>query len=158
MFSLRAVVAPDPASDFEQSLGLIEYMQTTLAFAFLGLIVDLGNILRCVLVNSTYPDDKNEPESKSNTSELITEYKTSWMGTDGSEASLSRKKTSTTSHNESLAGQRPDQPRRRFWFRRMNDVIGVLYATALATGIAGNVLLIVQRGDAKKTRVNQALR
>jgi hypothetical protein len=133
----------------------MEYIQSTLALGFLVMILDLANLLRCVLVNSTYPDDKNELESKPNAFELITEQKSSWMGTYDSEASLAREKTFTTSRTGSL---RPDQPRRRFWFRRMNDVMTALYAVALGIGIAGNALLIDQRDNAKKTRINQALR
>jgi hypothetical protein len=158
MLSLRAVVAPDPASEFEGSLGLMEYMQTTLAFGFLTLIQDLANLLRCVLVNATYPDDQNKLEPNPNAFELVTEYKTPWKGLYDSEASLSGEKTFTTFHTESLTRQGPDQPRHRFWFRRITDVMTVLYAVALATGIAGNVLLIPQRENAKQTHINQALR
>jgi hypothetical protein len=152
MFSLRAVVAPGSVS--EQSPGLMEYMQSTLALGFLAMLLDLATLLRCVLVNSTYPDDKTE---KPHVSELITEEKSSWRETYDSEA-LSREKTFTTFRAESLAGQRPDQPRHRFWFRRMTDVMTVLYGVALGTGIAGNALLIDQRENAKNTRANQALR
>jgi hypothetical protein len=139
----------------------MEYMQTTLALGLLAITLELGTLLRCVLVNSTQPsDDTNhhDIELKSSSSELITEHKVFWMGTYDSEASFFGEKNPTFSFTATQAEQRPDQPRSRFWFRRITDVILVLYFAALATGIVGNALLIAHHTNAKKSLINQALR
>lgn len=157
MLSLRAAVAAEPAS--EQSSGLMEYMQLTLALGFLAIILDVSALLRCVLVNSTRPaDNANTLEPNYKTSELVTEHKLFWTAAHNSEVSLFSEKTPAPSVAESLAEQCSDQPNNRFWFRRITGAMLALYFIALTTGAVGNSLLIAQHSDAKKNYVNQALR
>ena len=157
MLSLRAAVASARADD--QSPGFMEYMQTTLGLGLLAIILELSNLLRCVLVNSTYPcHDTNQMELKSMPSELITEHKIFWIGTFDTEASFFREKSSILSPTVTQTEERPDQPRSRFIFRRINGVMTILYLAALSMGIVGNVLLMAQHTNAKKNHINQALR
>jgi len=156
MLALRANAS---AADSDQSPGLMEYMQTTLALGPLAIVLELSGLLRCVLVNSTRPsDDTDQLELKSHSSELITEYKIFWMGTYDSEPSFFSGKSSILSPTVTQTEQHSDQPRSRFWFRRMNDVMKVLYFVALATGVVGNALMMAQHTNMKKNYINQTLR
>lgn len=181
-FGLRAAVANKPPSD--QSDGLIEYMQTTLAMGFLAMVIDNMNLLRCLLVNSTYPSEPVDvppsPASKDNLPELISDSKpasecwlNSWRRCDDIVPSLPpayekedpRKSSSPLSSLFSFSTtdsktvvELEDQPRRRFWFRRIHEAAVFLYFVALGTGIAGNSMLIAQRRNEKRSHINQALR
>ena len=154
MFSLRADVASGDSRN--PSSGLMEYMQTSLALGLLAITLELSTLLRCVLVNSTRPvDDMAQMELKSKTRELITEHK---ILSYDSEASFFRETSFTLSPTVTHTEERPDQPRSRFWFRRINSVMLIMYFAALAMGIAGNVALMAQPTDNKKSYANQALR
>ncbi len=54
MFSLRAAVAAHPGTE---SQGLTEYISVTWSIGFIIIFGDVCSILRCLLVNSTRPDE-----------------------------------------------------------------------------------------------------
>ncbi|GLB45053.1 hypothetical protein LshimejAT787_1901310 [Lyophyllum shimeji] len=180
-FGLRAAVAKGPASD--QSDGLIDYMQTTLALGFLAIVTDLMSLLRCLLVNDTYPStpaDTNPspapdiclPPLMSDSKPASEHWVNAWKQREDSvpspppisEKVHERKGSPTSSVFDSAATsswtlvELEDQPRRRFWFRRIHDVASFLGLVALVTGSVGTAMLIAQRRNEQKTRINQAFR
>lgn len=94
-------------------------MQCTLGVGFIAISQDLVVLLRIALVNSTQPskhacDEPQKLVSGSPTGKALT-----FEVSDGDVSD-------------------EDQPRRRFWFRRMTDFLYVGFLGAMVTGIIGN--------------------
>lgn len=147
-FSLRAVSATEPLS--EQSDALLEYMQVTIAMGLVAIAQDLSNLLRCILVNSTF---QSCPDSFSHIILPPSDNEQTWRLGLPPSSSLVPSLTGT-SPSEPV----PDQHRRRFWFRRIHNGMTILYVVSLITGLVGNSRLVSERHDQLKTLDNQILR
>lgn len=162
LFCLRAVAANQPPAD--QSEGLIEYMQTTMATGLIIIAQDLSHIVRKVLVNTTLGSDSpGDPCACGDVKVATVAYPSSYQNSsrDGESLCPTPPKLSATSHTSLDLYETPlvpDRPRRRFWFRRIHDGMMVLYLSSLVTCIVGNPRLLAQRHDKRKTLVNQILR
>lgn len=152
MFCLRAVIANPITKPVEEQLGAMEYIQSTMALGSLANTVALAHMLRCLLVNSTYPSNEVNPSL----SDPIFDQKVSWSGTYN--IPLVEKGDSSFSSASSQMETCPDQPRRRFWFRRMHDVGFATYQVAFVIGSLGNIMLIPQRRRPASNLRNQVLR
>ncbi|GLB45055.1 hypothetical protein LshimejAT787_1901330 [Lyophyllum shimeji] len=165
--SLRAAFAHRPPS--AQSGSLIGYMQVFLAVESLALLIDCTKLLRCLLFNSTYPltypsEPLDVPPSPASYATL--HWPTS--ATDRApEVSLSFRRLSEDTvappssipekEKETLV-EPEDQPRHRFWFRRLCEAAVLRALAVFAIGIAGNTMSVAQRRDEQKTRINLAFR
>ncbi|KAJ7139665.1 hypothetical protein C8R44DRAFT_309270 [Mycena epipterygia] len=139
VFSLRAAVAAHPNTE---SLGISEYMQATFALGFLSLAHIVAKLTRSVLVNST--TDASSADSKS-------------------AAGMSLAPPLVSEDSWKL-GPPPlpdtptaDDPRRRFWFRRWSECMGVLYLAAMVTAIVATAN-IYAANDIVPNHRDQALR
>ncbi|KAL0956713.1 hypothetical protein HGRIS_002835 [Hohenbuehelia grisea] len=112
---------------------------------FVAIAQDVVNLLRSLLVNSTYEKPLHTSPAPGLVSSLDD---TSWP----LEIPLS------TVPSLSIPPIRPDQPRRRFWWRRFIDVTTVLFLVSLITGFVGNSMLVIQRDSIEKNFTNQVLR
>ena len=131
--------------------GLTEYMQFTIGAGFLAVAGDFLKLLRSILVNST---NGSESAINSHVPELISlSSASSW--------SWKLDKPPTIQPDLGSGSPEtawPDQPRRRFWFRRLCDGFGILFLAAVVSGMVGNSRLIHQKDDERGNRQNQALR
>ncbi|KAF7783009.1 hypothetical protein Agabi119p4_2385 [Agaricus bisporus var. burnettii] len=172
-FGLRTALTFVPRS--EEALndieGALEYMQTTIFMAMLPIAQDLAMLIRTILVNATYGSEiaKDIPQLQEysqhpspSDAESITkmDWKDDGISTTNtffakSEWSFSGSTAVTRYDDEELDD---DQPRLRFWFRRMHDGMTISFLAVLAIGSAGSCLTIIQRNDPLKSRRNQILR
>lgn len=149
-------------------------MQTTIFMAMLPIAQDLAMLIRTILVNATYGSEiaKEIPQLQeclqhpgpSDTESITKISKMDWKD-DGisttntffakSEWSFSGTTAVIQYDDEELDD---DQPRLRFWFRRMHDGMTISFLAVLAIGSAGSCLTIIQRNDPVKTKRNQILR
>lgn len=149
-------------------------MQTTIFMAMLPIAQDLATLVRTLLVNTTYGPEMakeipylqeylqhpNPSDAESVTKTLKVDWKDDTASTTNtlfakSEWSFSGTTAVIRQDDEEL---HTDQPRLRFWFRRMHDGIVISFFAVLAIGTAGSCLIIGQRDDPVKTRRNQILR
>ncbi|XP_006460675.1 hypothetical protein AGABI2DRAFT_203797 [Agaricus bisporus var. bisporus H97] len=158
-FGLRTALTVVPRS--EEALndieGALEYMQTTIFMAMLPIAQDLAMLIRTILVNATYGSEiaKEIPQLQeclqhpddgiSTTNTLFAKSEWSFSGT-----------TAVIQYDDEELDV--DQPRLRFWFRRMHDGMTISFLAVLAIGSAGSCLTIIQRNDPVKTKRNQILR
>lgn len=140
--------------------------------AMLPIAQDLAMLVRTILVNATYGSEaaKEIPRLQENVGPSDTESITKSSKVDWTDDSVSTANTYLAKSEWSFSGttvvvQREgdegpdsDQPRLRFWFRRMHDGIVVSFLAAFGIGLAGSCLVIAQRHDPVKTRRNQILR
>lgn len=121
-------------------------MQVTFAMASVYLLFDVSALLRCILVNSTYTADTYPDRHlripsvltiapPASNSPLIYSEKTSLWS-----SSIWSKSGNSVQSSVSL----PDQPRRRYWFRRMHDAMQVLVLAAIVPGVLGNTVVAFQ--------------
>ncbi|KAF9038288.1 hypothetical protein BDZ89DRAFT_411009 [Hymenopellis radicata] len=142
MFSLRAAVAANPGTESE---GLTEYLSVTWSIGFIIIFGDVCSILRCLLVNSTRPDES-----------LPAYTAVGQLPMTPSAPKLSSLWSLFTSSTNTVTVT--DDPKRRFRYRRMCDVLSLVILAGYITAMVGNARLIRQRDDATKTAENQALR
>ncbi|KAJ3525554.1 hypothetical protein NM688_g8386 [Phlebia brevispora] len=115
IYSLRAKQAHTPSED--NSKGLTQYWQTTYAIGYLSVLADISAILRSLLVNTTLGGSP----AAANASEFD-------LGTNSSQSLLNRQGYG--------APMEEDQPRARFWYRR---ICGNLQLTSWIPVILGTV-------------------
>jgi len=118
IFSLRAAQARN--EKMRESRGLASYMQSTLALGFISIANDLVNILRCVLVNSTYGTDTYAQSPAATSAKL-------------EPTSIEESESQTR-----ISDYIPDHPRTRFWMRRYTAILGLAFLAATVPGIVGN--------------------
>ncbi|EGO00256.1 hypothetical protein SERLA73DRAFT_160202, partial [Serpula lacrymans var. lacrymans S7.3] len=123
IFSLRAVQAH--SSSKRESITIAAYMQVTIGLGFIGIMQDVMNLLRCLLVNSTL-GPTNHPDTPSSSSDIV-----------GSTSSVWKPSPSTSFHVLDGVFQ-GDQPRRRNFYRRFIDVTKLTFLVATIPGIIGN--------------------
>jgi len=109
IFALRAVQSRNEQRRF--SHGLTTYMQISFAMGFIGIANDLVNIVRCILINPTYGSDIY--------------YQSPAAATKGG------------LFNPPPPGT-PDQPKLRFWLRRLTDFLGLAFLAATVPGLIAN--------------------
>ncbi|KAJ6501611.1 hypothetical protein C8R47DRAFT_970367 [Mycena vitilis] len=134
LFSLRAVVAAQPNTE---SIGLSEYFQATFALGYISLAHTVGRLIRTVLVNTT-KDASDSPQV--NTCSLV------------SCPSVGFWKPSPPSDPSG-----PDDPRRRFWYRRWQEALAVLYLASMVTAVVATAH-IYSANDSRPNQADQALR
>ncbi|TFK70684.1 hypothetical protein BDN72DRAFT_525370 [Pluteus cervinus] len=98
LYSLRAAAA----NTDNTSAGFLTYMQADFTIGYVGISFDLVNLLRCLLVNSTFGSEtqRESPEVKSRL--LSRRYEPQY---------------------EMLPEGTPDYPKRRFWIRRTCNIL-----------------------------------
>jgi hypothetical protein len=154
--------------------GLLEYLQTAIFMAMLPIAQDLSMLVRTLLVNATYGSEmaKEIPylqeylhhPNPSDTESITETLKGDWKDDNASTANTLFAKSewsfsgTTAVIRQDDEGFYADQPRLRFWFRRIHDGIVISFYAVLAIGSAGSCLIIEQRGDPTKTTRNQILR
>ncbi|KAF9491937.1 hypothetical protein BDN71DRAFT_1474525 [Pleurotus eryngii] len=142
LFCIRTIVS---AKDGRESDAVTEYMQVTIGMGFVAIAQDVANLLRSMLVNSTY----EYPRPDARAPELITPSEDA-----GWSCGLPLSAVPSLAQETKL----PDMPRHRFWWRRFIDATTVLFIISIITGFIGNSLLVIQRHDRNKTHINQVLR
>lgn len=142
LFCLRTIVS---AKEGRESDAVTEYMQVTIGMGFVAIAQDVANLLRSMLVNSTY----EYPRPDARAPELITPSEDA-----GWSCGLPLSAVPSLAQEVKL----PDMPRHRFWWRRFIDATTVLFIISIITGFIGNSLLVIQRHDRNKTYINQVLR
>ncbi|KXN90831.1 hypothetical protein AN958_03485 [Leucoagaricus sp. SymC.cos] len=174
MFGLRAGISNEPrnAQGFQESEGLMEYLQTTLFMGIVPVAQDLSYLVRTILVNASYGSEaiKEIPRLQeylkpSNADvETATKISTSCWRDDAISMKTWQPETKSV---WSFSGTTivpdedvnyPDEPRRRFWFRRMHGGFQVLFVVIFVTGLVGNNRLVAQRDNLAKSRENEILR
>lgn len=169
MFGLRAAIVHGPRTEegLKDIEGLMEYMQTTFFMGIVPICQDLAMLVRTLLVNATYGSEaaKEIPRLQEHRgSGIESAAKSSQMSWKEDSTSL---KTFRTKSMWSFSGttvvadeleEYPDQPRLRFWIRRMHDGTMLVFLVVFITGLVGNCRLIVQRHDPAKLRENEILR
>jgi hypothetical protein len=101
MFALRAVQARNEQHHF--SKGLATYMQISFGLGFIGITGDAVKLTRCLLVNATYgPELYHESPAAASKGVIV----------------------------PPPTADTPDQPRVRFWCRRVNDFLGFTFLAA----------------------------
>ncbi|KAF8812921.1 hypothetical protein BYT27DRAFT_7158810 [Phlegmacium glaucopus] len=109
IFALRAVQARNDQRRF--SKGLATYMQISFGSGFIGIANDVVKLTRCLLVNATYGPETYPQSSAAASKGVIVPPPTD---------------------------DTPDQPRVRFWCRRVNDFLGLAFLAATVPGIIAN--------------------
>lgn len=138
-------------------------MQTMFAMGSLYMIQDVGRLLRCILVNSTYSSSNANPcldavDLNPKTSSDV-EDRPPVLGSPTSSRRWSKKSPqSYASQSDLWENVRPEQPVLRTWFRAFDAALGIILLAALITGILGNSVLIAQRDQSSKVAINQAMR
>lgn len=172
MFGLRAAVTSEPRTEegVKDLEGLMEYMQTTFFMGIVPVSQDLSMLVRTILVNATYGSEaiKEIPRLREYLQHSSTPdaevAKASHMSFKDDALSM---KTFHTKSGWSFSGttvvqddieEYPDQPRLRFWFRRMHDGMAITFLLVFVTGLLGNCRLIVQRHQPARLRENEILR
>jgi len=118
IFSLRAAQSHDVTA--RESKGMNAYMQSTIAMGFIAICQDVVNLLRTALVNSTLPSsDCNDSHLKKAISESSTPSLITFQVVE-------------------VDSTEEDRARRRFWYRRLSDLLYVGFLGALVPGITGN--------------------
>ncbi|KAJ6574653.1 hypothetical protein B0H19DRAFT_1371620 [Mycena capillaripes] len=139
VYSLRAVVAAQPSTE---SPGLSEYMQATFALGYLTLVHMVSKLIRSVLVNTTNgtPASESKPQSVHLPPLVSTDSTGFWK---------------PSAPLPSTPGI--EDPRRRFWYRRWSEFLGVLYLAAMVTAIVATAHIYKATDTAANLR-DQALR
>ncbi|KAI6033039.1 hypothetical protein F5J12DRAFT_195757 [Pisolithus orientalis] len=125
IFCLRAKQSRTPG--LQTSGTLATYMQATIALAYIAVAQDTVSLLRCLYVNSTkgpIPNDVDNLDSPVGT-------------TSSSQIPLSPSR-GNRSFSENDGELLSDQPRRRAFYRRLTDVLRLLFLVATVLGIVGN--------------------
>lgn len=135
LFSLRAATAYSPTGPTLTSLAT--YMQVDFGLGYIGMASDVVNLLRCVLVNSTFGSDTyhQSPEVESKT----------WS------------RRHEPDYVELPAGT-PDHPRRRFIFRRYCDITALCFLSAIVPGVLGNTKYYASIDNTENARMVARLR
>jgi len=102
IFSLRAVQSKNDS--FRFSGGLTSYMQISFGMGFIGIASDAVKLARCLLVNATYGPEKYFQSPAAATKEGLVPPPTA---------------------------DTPDQPRVRTWCRRVANLMGLAFLTAI---------------------------
>lgn len=130
---------------------------------------DISHLVRTMLVNATYGSEAIKgiprlqeylPRSQSDP-ETVTKFSSRWQD-DGVSVKTGRTKSLWSFSDTTIVGDEseewPDQPRLRFWIRRIHDAMTVTFVVIFVTGFLGNCRLIVQRDNPVNLRANQILR
>jgi hypothetical protein len=122
-FSLRATQATHVDKRF--SLSLTAYIQSDLALGYIGIASDLSNLLRTLLVTSTYGSDTYIQSTEAESRWRF------WLTT----AKLTDPEATGREFPGKPPAGTPDHPRTRFWFRRGTKFTGLAFLGATVTGI-----------------------
>ncbi|EIW83011.1 hypothetical protein CONPUDRAFT_37688, partial [Coniophora puteana RWD-64-598 SS2] len=114
VFCLRAAQSQKP--DLRTSQTLTTYIQVSIGLGYVVMVQDIVALLRCVLVNSTV-GSLLHPSSPNPSIQSVS-----------SQSHLHMADHSVVQ----------DQPRRRFWYRRLTDFIMLLILASLLVGVIGN--------------------
>lgn len=105
-------------------------MQVSFALGYAGLLQNVGGLLRSVLVDSTK----------------------------GTDSAFEEVALWTARPSNAPVAPITDQPRRRYYFRRMHEIMQVLSITCVVIGVIGNRAIIADREKPTKSTTNQAMR
>jgi len=130
IFCLRAVESQTEAD--RDSKSVADYMQLTIGMGYLAMGQDLLNLLRCLLVNSTTEQDASSDD-------------------------VPLTGLSTTLFQAPEATPR-DRPRERKAYRRLADVLGILFIACMVTGGVGNATIGAAVEDKGKAKLTSRLR
>ncbi|KAF9448219.1 hypothetical protein P691DRAFT_801104 [Macrolepiota fuliginosa MF-IS2] len=174
VFGLRAAISPEPRSDegFNESAGLMEYLQTTLFMGIVPISQDLAMLVRTILVNATYGSEaakeipRLQEQALYSESESDVENAAKSSPLDWREDAVSLKtfqmrsawSFSGTTVVQEEAEEYPDHPRLRFLFRRTHTGMLFIFLVVFITGLIGNCRLILQRNNPVELRENEILR
>ncbi|KAM6489531.1 hypothetical protein JOM56_015027 [Amanita muscaria] len=130
IYSLRAAQAR--SDSLRVSSGLITYLQVSFAMGFITIANDQVNTLRCLLVNTTFSCDMYEqsPPSRDAPLNARNHRKVDYQGFFG--GWLRERFTGQPNDGD------PDYPKRRFWFRRAQEIGSLLFIAAIVPSIVAH--------------------
>ncbi|KAF9447952.1 hypothetical protein P691DRAFT_801514 [Macrolepiota fuliginosa MF-IS2] len=149
-FSLRAAQSVNASKRF--NVGLMAYIQSDLALGYIGIAIDLGKLLRTLLVAPTYGSDtyvqSTEAESR---------YRY-WISTAKLDGAAAGDKEEQRDFPTKPPEGTPDAPRTRAWIRGLAGAVALAFLSAIVVGIiATSNLPNVVKGEAN-TDQNMVLR
>ncbi|PSS37854.1 hypothetical protein PHLCEN_2v322 [Hermanssonia centrifuga] len=139
IYGLRAHQAHDPSERASDSLTV--YWQMTYSIGYVSILADIITILRSFLVNSTYPPNDVPVYSRN----------------DGSDSSLLVGNAADTSYI-SLDRPQDDQPRARFWFRRICGFLALSTWISIILGTVSGLHYVKAETNANQVSLVQSLR
>ncbi|TFK74019.1 hypothetical protein BDN72DRAFT_120929 [Pluteus cervinus] len=110
LYSLRAAAAKTEHT----SAGLLTYMQADFTMGYVGISFDLVNLLRCLIVNSTFGSETQHQSPEIESRSLSRRYEPQY---------------------EKLPEGTPDHARRRFWIRRTCNILTLALLAGIIPGI-----------------------
>ena len=122
VFSLRAVESRTPSMRKETEVNA--YFQLTFAIGSTIICMDVVNLLRAALVNTTLKSSRRKSE-----------VPLSFEATSGS----STQTVSTFQVQEEYSAEE-DKPSERYWYRRLSDLLSVGFFSALVLGVVASSL------------------
>ena len=151
LFSIRAFQAHHVKS--ATSSGFVSYMQTTFGAGYISVGPPLVNVLRAWLVHTTQGQtmQSETPDSSKNTLTIIS-IESVQLAANRPDAEPQSQPVAT------LLETRPDDPQRRFWYRRISEVMMAAFVTAYTLAIVSGALYTQAENNSNRAQLILRLR